>query len=808
MIGASGLPAHPTAFGVGDAIQRGTLRRQVNRNRFLPFEPTLLDSELLAVADTAAAIGRPLAVLIPFPAPAAPTLLGTAILVAAIQQSRMLDVEVAVVSPRIAARLAYEELAFAEQKLCDFVPRTRVGPDGSFREVGSPKRATAGRLHFATDLERLAGISGRLRGVVIDSQAIGADALRRELRARAGVPIVYMASNPFDAGITTVQDAGGLVWCWDQETLSQLAASARVPRRSNAGPLLASPAAIAAYAEARVAIVKTVRADSQRLDEALGLGWSALKALAPGVRGGGFNFGATVKWAYSAYTVLAACPVAPSKRDRFVGMNPYAMRVGDAPAVARVYAKQGSGNARGAWYELADAFDRIISAEEDGARFRELERWANEQAAEAQTSMVVVGGRVDKLALAAALDESPTAHPDWRSTTRIASRQEVRSASAGPLGETVLCVLGPVPRGDAGWLAVPPGKGLVVLAGGDFEAGRAYRQITHAAQAVRRTRDIALEQEAIGSCACPDLAPRVVRDDTNPPSVTTRPGEHASRRAPEAGSTWEPFDADITTLLSRTSRADIPEPPRGSGSSIGPVSRALAIHLADGGVLLAQPNDLVARYRKSGMDRVAAKAVAAGDVVFLVEQGVRRDLFSTVLDRLSETVEYGVYVAMIDFWRARAGRHYGSNLSYEEIHRRMMAYGTRVTTTQTIGNWVRGVVAGPQDPEDIRRFARAVGDEELQSRADAVAKALAALHSLHRRAGYWLNAQIDASRANEREDRGDELLGIRVSDLLEAVRPHRVSEVDHTPHWVEQALVGLVATREQAARARIRTPPT
>jgi hypothetical protein len=808
MTGAWGLPTPPAIFGIGDAIQRGTLRQQVNRSRFLPFEPTLLDSELLAVVDTAAAIGRPLAVLLPFPAPAAATLLGTAILVAAIQQSRMLDVEVAVVSPRIAARLAYEEFAFEEHKLCDFVPRTRVSPDGSFREVGNPKRATTGRLHFATDLGRLARISSRLRGVVIDSQAAEADALRRELRGSGGRPFVYMASNPFDPGIPAVRDMGGLVWCWDQETLSQLAASARVPRGGNAGPLLASPASIAAYAEARVAIVKTSQADSQRLDEALGQGWAALKALAPHTRSGGFDDGATVKWAYSAYNVLAACPVAPSKRDRFVGMNPYAMRVGDAPSVARVYAKQSSGNAKEAWYKLADAFDRILSAEEDGARFRELERWANEQAAEGQASMVVVGGRVDKLALAAALDESPTAHPDWRSATGIASRREVRSASAGPLGDTVLCIPGPLTRRDAGWLAVPPGKGLVVLVGGDFEAGRASRQATHAAYAVRHIRDVALEQEGIGSCACPSLAPRAPRDNEDLPIVTTRHGDPTPRRMPEPGGVWEPFDADMVKLLSRTSRGDIPELPRGSSLSVGLVSRALAIYLANGGVLLAQPNDLVVRYRKNGMDRVVAKAVAVGDVVFLVEQGVRRDLFSTVLDRLSETVEYGVYVGLIDFWHTRAGRHHGSDLSYEEIHRRMLAYGTKVTTTQTIGNWVRGVVAGPQDPEDIRRFARAVRDGDLQSSADAVAKALAALNSLHRRAGHWLNAQIDASRATEREDRGDELLGIRVSDLMEAVRPHRVLKVDLTPHWTEQALIGLVATREQAVRARSRPQPS
>lgn len=124
--------------------------------------------------------GRSLGVLLPFPAPRAAALLATAMLIAAVQRERTLDVEIAVVSPRMTARTIYGELAFGNQKLSDFIPRTSVRPIGAAHVVGRPRQATAGRLHFTHDLGRVASVD-HLAGLVIDGRSERPSALRQTL---------------------------------------------------------------------------------------------------------------------------------------------------------------------------------------------------------------------------------------------------------------------------------------------------------------------------------------------------------------------------------------------------------------------------------------------------------------------------------------------------------------------------------------------------------------------------------------------------------------------------------------------------
>jgi len=122
----------------------------------------------------------------------------------------------------------------------------------------------------------------------------------------------------------------------------------------------------------------------------------------------------------------------------------------------------------------------------------------------------------------------------------------------------------------------------------------------------------------------------------------------------------------------------------------------------------------------------------------------------------------------------------GSGLSYEEIRR---LSGVSVQA-KTIGTWARGQAECPLDPEDVRRLAGFLEDNDVLSRADAVAAALRALWQLHRKAGRWLSARLaDASRAGLGDDaiRGrardevlDAALGLRASDLLGAIRLCRV----------------------------------
>ncbi|KSZ56025.1 hypothetical protein Z045_25595 [Rhodococcus pyridinivorans KG-16] len=216
------------------------------------------------------------------------------------------------------------------------------------------------------------------------------------------------------------------------------------------------------------------------------------------------------------------------------------------------------------------------------------------------------------------------------------------------------------------------------------------------------------------------------------------------------------------------------------------------------GVLLLEPNDLITRRRCEAVQRVAAKSLDADDVVVLVDQAARHDLLTAVIEKLSESPTYAPLAQLVAFWKARAARVRDSQLTYRDILRNMR--GTTLTSEQTIGTWIRGVVDGPQDPKDVRRFAEAIRDVELLHEAERVGWALRTLHAVHRRIGRWLSAQITGVQRQRGEDLVDAKLGIHVSDLLESVTAHTVISVDRTVHRAPANAVGLVMPHRDALK--------
>ena len=201
--------------------------------------------------------------------------------------------------------------------------------------------------------------------------------------------------------------------------------------------------------------------------------------------------------------------------------------------------------------------------------------------------------------------------------------------------------------------------------------------------------------------------------------------------------------------------------------------------------------------------RVAAKALAPGDVVALVDATARRDLFDSVIDVLSELPKYAPLGLLICFWHDRARGARDRGYAHREILARMRsgADPTRITTEQAIGQWIRGDSEGPEDPDDVRRFAEAVRDRELADRAAAVGQALRTSRILHRAVGRWLSAQITGAQLRRDDALIDPELGVHVADLLEAVSVHEVADVGAELVAAPAGAVGVLLDPETAAAA-------
>jgi hypothetical protein len=786
------------AMGLAEAVLDGSLRLRVGGRQARRFSPTELDVELLSVVEAAVVDGVPLGVVFPLPGTAVPVLVGAAALVSAIRRSASLNasaslnVSAALVASNLASRLLYDRLHFRDQRLADFVPRAMVGPDGQPKLVGAPLHDNGGRFYVVSRLDRLDSIAETLAVRVVDASVVApadvGDLLATTVDRR---PLVYVTSNPFDPILEDIRGADGLIWGWSANRVADLAAPAVTSSSSSAGALAADPVLLSAAANCAVEIRLLGNGQHTELDTAMSRAWRALRSLSLTYRGGGAlptSSREGMWWAWGVFGAVAMLPVEPTRYDRHVGHNPYVLRLRDSPEIARGFARHASGEVGHRWHEVADAFYAMLSAAREGTRLAGIVEWIADRVQSGVPGLLLTRNRAAALAVVSALNESPLTAPTWDEVVHVATLADLDAGRAIVEQSQNILLPGSLPRSRSGLFAMPPGSDLRVLAAGPFEAERIHAQALSARQEM-----IDLEVESV-ECSAPRLDV-VVRAAVNADrtaqavQVLTTTGLSLAP-PPRPDNPWEPFDLDLVRSLRRVvgstkrsaddddfSLAPIRSDLRGGEGTVDVISIEVDDVTDAAQVILLEPNDIVSRRRGEVVERVAAKSLRMGDTLLLVDRGARRDLVGTAIERLAETPTYASLHFLIDFWKIRASGAARCGLTYSEILRKMR--GTRLTSEQAIGTWIRGLVDGPRDPEDVSRFARAVGDPELLREAERIGWALSTIHNVHRQVGRWLSPRrIAAARPQDEDLMIDTGMSIHVADLLDTVTAHRVRAID------------------------------
>lgn len=774
----------PLLSGLSDAVVDGVLTRRVS-GRQIPYSPTRFDMELLASADAALASRVPLAVVLPPAAASASVLLGACAVVSAVLHRGKLDVQAALVSSRLADRVLYDELAFGNESLAKLVPRAAVAPDGSPTVIGKSSPSAKGRMYLTSSAERLTPLLSDLESLVLTAGRVTAPDLARLLgTTRAQIPVVYLTGDPNDAALDTVRNAGGIVWAWDRHALAALAELAAPTRSRDAGPLIASTDALRASSHATITIHQPAGGP---LDDALDRMWTATAALAAALasdaRGPGAEVGA--RWAWGAFNALALLPVAPAVFDRYTPANPYHLKFSAVPDIAREFARNASASTQDAWAQLADALADGTDAARAQPRSGQVIEWVAARVEADLPATLVVRNAIAAEALHAVLDESPSTPPDWAGVVAVRTL-----ASVNKSGMTMeLCVPGIPPRYQVALLALPPATAVTVLACGPRETRRAVRMVVTA-----RARLAELRRETI-EVSGPRLGLPVAPMKDSDPVANIEVVHGGQLRPPTVEdlnvSGPDPFEFDLLATLAHAavdSDEDVSDirTDRPVGTDMVTV---IAVLLAGSKTLFLEPNDVVTRRRGTTLSRVAAKSLAARDRLLLVDRTARTDLRVTLTAKLSERTQFAALRMLVDFWHQRAalaGQIPGC--TYQQILDRMT--GTSITTTGTISNWIRGVVDGPADHDDLVRFARAIGDDLLLSEAERVSLALRTLHTANRKLGHWLAAQVSRATNRRRDELVDADLGVHVSDLLDAISEHEVLTVEKATREVPAWQVG------------------
>lgn len=192
--------------------------------------------------------------------------------------------------------------------------------------------------------------------------------------------------------------------------------------------------------------------------------------------------------------------------------------------------------------------------------------------------------------------------------------------------------------------------------------------------------------------------------------------------------------------------------------------------------------------------QVAASSVGEGSVVVMIQGAVRDSYYGILLDLLHDTPDMKPHLENIELWHRelRTGyRKYRSWLPYSEILRRIRQLGSSIQATETVRNWVKADVMGPDDPEDVRRMGEVLGSEVLKNNWRAVARSLETIRRLHRVVATELNEVIFGDRRTEFRHPLLRDSGITPADFRGALEFVRVTKVE-SPRPVSPRLVGFL----------------
>lgn len=775
---------------MSEIMERGDLARITESGQLRPFRPTDFDGELLETADAAVRTCIPTAFVLPVPGTRTSALLAAAMLVAHFVQTGKLTAQIALVTKQLQLRTFYDTLFCRRERLAYYFPPTLITPDGSISDIGAGRREDhdrPARLHFVPDLSRLRMARLQLDGVVIESQAADESEVRRFLAIFGGeFPLLYLTIDPQDPVLLDFEERGA-VWAWDGEAILSLLDG------PNTDAVCADPDLLRFAAETSYIIVGPN--DESELDCSLARLWDDLVHLQE--HPGAVTFEA-VAWAWGLFGALTQLVTPVEIYDRFARGAWGTTALSEGPKKAEVFARNTLRTEDREYWEIlaTDLEDAVQAALQGNMKPEALANWVISCTNADEEGLIVVRNRAAKKATEAYLHARADVPLSWHRRIDVITCQDLL------LGRVVRPVMrmlwsGPVSRRYGGLLALPSGKEVTILAHGPWEAGRAVRQI----QGIH-DRLVALAHGPTHRNA----VRRLFGDNSEVEPLEPQPlrlvhSALAEAKAPPSAraAVWNPFDISIARSTEAWEE-EIEAPVETPQADVAGLTEAICVEFDDG-IGFFEPGQIVSRVLEGNVEKVAAKALRPGDRVVLVDRSARRDLFDVIVGKLEQLPEFAAMVMLIQEWHERAARAYRSGLTQYEILRRM-GPDAGVTTAAAVGFWLRGFVEGPNDPEDIRRFGEAVGDEFLTRHWRTIGQALATMRTHRRRLGRMLARVLEGVNPEQLEYAGffDRRLGIHYSDLTDAVTVHIVVRVSDTPVPVLYHYVNRLLNDEEARR--------
>jgi len=214
------------------------------------------------------------------------------------------------------------------------------------------------------------------------------------------------------------------------------------------------------------------------------------------------------------------------------------------------------------------------------------------------------------------------------------------------------------------------------------------------------------------------------------------------------------------------------------GSAI--TDRAIRITFDGGDVIYFERDDIVQAVVNGALEERTAASVSPGDQLLVIDGQRRQSLYSLILGRLHDHPAVRIHLNLMERWweeieAAYIRKWHGFGKSDWSLLQEIQNRGSRITTVQTIQNWVRCIHC-PEDSEDMRRMAEALDMAFSKASYRLIHKAAQRVHVLHRNISRRLNTWLQQHL--EGYGNADEVLdGIVDDDLQLTLRDFQDSVV-------------------------------
>jgi hypothetical protein len=237
----------------------------------------------------------------------------------------------------------------------------------------------------------------------------------------------------------------------------------------------------------------------------------------------------------------------------------------------------------------------------------------------------------------------------------------------------------------------------------------------------------------------------------------------------------------------------------GSSAARGPSALFLPEHVPVEAVLGARPNELTS---------VLPGELEAGDVVLLMEEGGRTDLFDRIVELAEGTSELGYLSAFRKQWRDALSKieplpNSRSALNYNTLLAQLQHAGAPIQNWQTVRNWILGITIAPDDPRSIAAVGKISGAESLVRNVRDFDHAFRRIRGIRQGIGRQLNSAIRrhfahfATGVAEGAGGLDPRLGIPLDELIETIDFLEVDEVAPEAMRISPARAGRLISSER-----------